>query len=100
LVIQVCDVLRISGRRGVQVLDPLRSDDHRRTRGHSAPDHLGKRYSIGDIQGVVYDRVEEVVDTGSSSVVLSFYSCGATSDSTSFDRRPTSSPSMTPETGP
>jgi hypothetical protein len=58
LVGRLHDVLRVCWRRNVQVLDPLLSDDCRRTPVRSAPDELGQHCFFGDVHGVVYDRVE------------------------------------------
>jgi hypothetical protein len=92
LVGRLHDVLRVCWRRNVQVLDPLLSDDCRRTPVRSAPDELGQHCFFGDVHGVVYACRRG--SWRSSLVVLSFYSFGSTSASTSIGRRPTS-PSTT-----
>jgi hypothetical protein len=47
-------VLRVSGRLRVAGLDPLGSEDRRRTPRADAPDQLGQRYSGSYLQGVVF----------------------------------------------
>jgi hypothetical protein len=51
-------VLRVSGRLGVAVPDPLGSEDRQRTPRADAPDQLGQRCSGSYLQGVVFGSDE------------------------------------------
>jgi hypothetical protein len=61
LVVRVGAVMRVSGRLRVAVLDPLGSEDRRRTPRADAPDQLGQRCSGSYVQGTVFgcDEADE-----------------------------------------